>query len=118
MTRRELIDLCLRFPDTYEDYPFDDIASAGSGGSWALIRHRANRKSFAMIYERGELCVNLKCEPMRAEFLRRAFPGVLPAYHMNKEHWNTVLPNTLSPADLEDMLRRSYELTAPKRVKK
>lgn len=118
MTRQELIDLCLRFPDTYEDYPFDDIANAGSGGSWALIRHRANRKSFAMIYERGGLCVNLKCEPLRAEFLRSALPGVLPAYHMNKEHWNTVLPDAVPRADLEDMLRRSYELTAPKQGKK
>ena len=115
MTRRELIDLCLRFPDSYEDYPFEGVAGAGNGSAWAVIRHRTNRKSFALIFERDGLSVNLKCEPMRADFLRSALPGVAPAYHMNKEHWNTVKVDLVSPEALEDMLHHSYALTAPKR---
>lgn len=114
MTKRELIDYCLSYPGAYEDYPFDS-ASTAEGGSWAVIRHRGNRKSFAMIYERGGLCINLKCEPMRALFLREAIPGVSPAYHQNKEHWNTVLTDVTPWEDLENMIQHSYDLTAPKR---
>ena len=118
MTRRELIDLCLTRPGSYEDYPFDGIPNNGAeGDSWAVIRHRGNKKSFALIFERGGLCINLKCEPMRADFLRGALPGVEPGYHMNKEHWNTVRPDLVSRADLEAMIEDSFELTKPKAKK-
>ena len=56
MTRRELIDLCLSYPGSYEDYPFDDYTNAvGGGTSWTVMRHRRNRKSFALIFERDGL---------------------------------------------------------------
>jgi predicted DNA-binding protein (MmcQ/YjbR family) len=88
MTRRELIDFCLTFPAAYEDYPFDDTKG---GGAWTVMRHRTNKKSFVLIYERQDkLCVNLKCEPFEADFLRRVYTDIKPAYHMNKTHWNTV----------------------------
>ncbi|ADU26771.1 hypothetical protein Ethha_1220 [Ethanoligenens harbinense YUAN-3] len=61
MTRCALVDYCLTYPDAYEDYPFDE--SADAAGAWTVIRHRLNQKSFAFIYERDGLCVNLKCEP-------------------------------------------------------
>lgn len=65
MTRQELIDFCLTMPLAYEDYPFDEIADAGA---WTVMRHQANKKSFAFIYERNErLCVNLKCDPFEAD---------------------------------------------------
>ena len=120
MTRRELIDLCLTLPGSYEDYPFDDFANpGGSGMSWTVLRHKGNKKSFALVFERDGLCVNLKCEPMRADFLRAAFPGgVTPAYHMNKEHWNTVRPDLVPRADLEEMLEHSFDLTKPKTRRK
>lgn len=112
MTKRQLIDYCLSYPGAYEDYPFDEISSVPE--SWAVLRHRGNRRSFALVFERGGLCVNLKCEPMRADFLRGAFPGVTPAYHMNKVHWNTVRVDAVPRELLEDMVRHSYELTRPK----
>ena len=115
MTRRDLIDYCLRWPDCYEDYPFDTAGSPDET-SWTLIRHRENRKAFAFIFEREGLCVNLKCEPMRSDFLRSALaPGVTPAYHMNKEHWKSVRPDLVSPEDLEELVQRSYDLTNPNR---
>lgn len=115
MTRRALIDYCLTYPDAYEDYPFDDPKSAGA---WTVMRHRLNKKGFAFIYEREGLCVNLKCEPLRADFLRQLYTGVTPAYHMNKEHWNTVhLDAEMPEDDLYDMIEHSYRLTMPK-VKK
>ena len=115
MTRQELINRCLTFPTTYEDYPFDDVKDAGA---WTVMRHQTNKKSFAFIYERGgRLCVNLKCDPFEADFLRRQYKGVTPAYHMNKTHWNTVTVGFDVPK--EEILRqieKSYDLIKPKIV--
>jgi predicted DNA-binding protein (MmcQ/YjbR family) len=117
VTRKELIHFCLSFPAVYEDYPFDDIVSASA---WTVMRHRANKKSFALIYERGgNLCINLKCEPVAADFLRQAFQSVTPAYHMNKVHWNTVTLGGDVPEEiLADMISASYRLTEPKSRKR
>jgi len=113
MTRREVIDYSLTLPLAYEDYPFDNIADAGA---WTVMRHSANKKSFALIYERnGKLCVNLKCDPFEADFLRQAFADVTPAYHMNKVHWNTILLGGDVPVEeLLRMIERSYDLIKPK----
>ena len=59
--------------------------------------------------------MNLKCEPERALDLRDRFPAVLPGYHMNKRHWNTVvLDGTLPPALVEELIRHSYALVVAK----
>jgi predicted DNA-binding protein (MmcQ/YjbR family) len=113
MTRQELIDYCLTFPAAYEDYPFDELVD---GGAWAVMRHGGNKKSFALIYEWGNrLCVNLKCDPLEADFLRQAFDGVAPAYHMNKTHWNTVtVGGDVPEEELRRMIGNSYDLIKPK----
>lgn len=113
MTRQDLIDFCMTFPAAYEDYPFDNIADPGA---WAVCRHRSNKKSFALIYERnGELCVNLKCDPFEADFLRQAYEDVTPAYHMNKVHWNTVIVGgDVTEKEAQRMIANSYDLTRPK----
>lgn len=109
MTRQELIDLCLTFPDAYEDYPFDEVKDEHA---WTVMRHLGNRKSFAMIFERGGLTVNLKCDPVRADHLRQLFEGITPAYHMNKVHWSSVDPNADVPEDvLEELIGESWKLT-------
>ncbi len=116
MKRSELIEYCLTYPDTYEDYPFDDVPN--SDKAWTVMRHRLNKKSFALIYERNGLCVNLKCEPIRADFLRQIYIGVTPAYHMNKEHWNTIRLDSDVPVDeLYSMIEHSYRLTISKSKK-
>ncbi|PAK55742.1 MmcQ/YjbR family DNA-binding protein [Paenibacillus sp. 7541] len=109
MTIEEFIEHGLSYPGSYEDQPF--------GEGWTAIRHKGNQKIFALIFNRdGHLCVNLKCDPDRSDFLRQAFKEVQPGYHMNKEHWNTViLDGELPEEDLHDMVRHSYELTRPKR---
>ena len=113
MTRRELIDLCLALPHTYEDYPFDEVADANAT---TVMRHRANKKSFALIMRHKEqLYLNLKCEPMEADFLRQVYEGVMPGYHMNKTHWNTVVIGSDVPESaMRMMIERSYALTKPK----
>jgi len=117
MTRQELIDFCLTFPASYEDYPFDDIIDAAA---WTVIRHQSNKKSFAMIYKRnGKLCINLKCDPLEADFLRQIFTDLTPAYHMNKVHWNTVtLGGDVPEGELKRMISRSYDLIKPKVCRK
>lgn len=114
MTRRELIDLCLEFPSAYEDYPF---AEAPGEGETAVMRHRANKKTFALISERGgKLCINLKCDPREADFLRRVYKGVQPGWHMNKEHWNTVTTGSDVPEEeLRRQIANSYDLVKPKK---
>ncbi len=99
MTRRELIGRCLAYPDAYEDYPFDDGPDAD--GAWTVMRHRQSKKSFALIYDREGLCINLKCEPMRADFLRRVYRGVTPAYHMKQGSTGTRCASTPDVPELE-----------------
>jgi predicted DNA-binding protein (MmcQ/YjbR family) len=132
MTRQEIIDFCLIFPAAYEDYPFVKqpanrqsrlhccsclaFADIKNIGVWTVMRHSANKKTFAYIYERhGKLCVNLKCDPVEADFLRSAFADVQPGYHMNKTHWNTVIIGGDVPdEELKRQIEHSYDLIKPK----
>ena len=117
MEKRELIEYCLTYPDAYEDYPFDE--GIADEAAWTVIRHAGNKKSFAMIYDRNGLCVNLKCEPLRAEFFRQVYSWVTPGYHMNKVHWNTIrIGPDVDEAALKDMIGISYELTKPHNVRR
>ncbi len=113
MNRRELIDFCLTLPFASEEYPFDDVVDAAA---WTAMRHSANQKCFAFITERsGRLLVNLKCDPLEADFLRQAFADVTPGYHMNKEHWNTVyIGGDVPDKDVMRMIEKSYDLVKPK----
>ena len=53
-SRAEVIALCQRLPDSYEDYPFDDP-------NWTVMRHKSNHKAYAFIFERqGHLWINVK----------------------------------------------------------
>ncbi len=111
MTKRELIDYCLSHYECYEDYPFDEVT--------AVLKLPSNHKMFALIAERNDaVYINLKCIPDEALELRNLFEGITEGYHMNKKHWNTVLPNSDMPFDLiEKMIGDSYNLVKPK-VKK
>jgi len=117
MTRQEIIDYCLTLPAAYEDYPFDEITD---DKRWTVMRHKANKKTFAMIYERNDkLCVNLKCDPFEADFLRQIYEDVTPGWHMNKVHWNTITFGGDVPEDeLKCMIEHSYCLIKPKVKKK
>jgi predicted DNA-binding protein (MmcQ/YjbR family) len=57
------------------------------------------------------LRVSLKCEPLLAQQLREAHPEVLPGYHLNKRHWNTVIIDGSLPEQMvADMIEDSYDL--------
>ena len=62
--------------------------------------------------------INLKCEPEQAVFLRDLFPSVIPGYHMNKLHWNTViLDGTVPVGEIQRMIDLSYSLVVKKMKK-
>lgn len=111
MTREEVVSFSLALPGVYEDWPFDDV--------WFAVRHRGNKKTCLFMREmNGKIILNLKCDPMQADFWRQIYAGVVPGYHMNKVHWNTVTLGSDVPDDeLQNMIRHSHALTAPKKRK-
>ncbi|MDQ1045441.1 MmcQ/YjbR family DNA-binding protein [Streptomyces sp. V4I2] len=103
MTPQELRAFCLSFNAALEDFPFNPETSV----------FKVQGKLFALTnLDARPLTVNLKCDPEDAIRLRGEYPGlVIPGYHMNKRHWNTVtvdggLPDRLVREAVED----SYDL--------
>ena len=111
-TRQEVLEYGLSLPNTYQDAPFHDE-------NWQLVRCRTNKKVFLWTYERnGNICINVKVDPQWRDFWREAFPSVLPGYHQNKEHWNTViLDGTVPTEEIERMIAESYDLVTAKKGK-
>lgn len=112
MTRVDAIAVCSKLADIYEDYPFHD-------SNWTVMRHNENRKIFAWIYEReGYVWINVKCDLEWRDFWRRTYKSVVPGYHLNKEHWNSIiLDGTVPDKDIQRMIEESYDLTKPKKKK-
>jgi predicted DNA-binding protein (MmcQ/YjbR family) len=103
VTARALRKLCLGFTGAYEDFPFGPETSV----------FKVEGKLFALsALEAPELRVSLKCEPELAEQHRASYPSaVIPGYHLNKRHWNTVtLDGTVPDAMVRDMVEDSYDL--------
>jgi predicted DNA-binding protein (MmcQ/YjbR family) len=102
MTAAELRDRCLSLRGTEQTFPFGPETSA----------FKVAGKIFALSQLAGHpLTVSLKCEPALAEQLRAAHPAVVPGYHLNKRHWNTVtLDGSLSDEIVEDLVEDSYDL--------
>jgi len=110
MTRQDIIDYCLTLPGSYEDYPFDSVSTPGA---WTVMRHGTNRKTFALIYERGgRLCVNVKCDPFEADFLRQVYRDVET---QKMPTWNYVyVGGDVPEEELRRMIGNNYGLTKPK----
>ena len=104
-TREEAATYGLTFPDSYEDRPFKDQR-------WQVIRVKPGKKIFLWIYEKDELIhLNVKTDPRWRDFWRAAYPAVIPGYHQNKEHWNTVIMDGSIPKDIvKQMIEESYQV--------
>ncbi|MCB0879420.1 MAG: MmcQ/YjbR family DNA-binding protein [Thermoleophilia bacterium] len=103
MNGDDLHELCLSFPGASHDFPFGP----------ETVVYRVAGKLFALSPVDSEpLRVNLKCDPLLAEQLRDEFPtAVLPGWHMNKRHWNTVVDDGTIDDDLiVTMVEDSYDL--------
>ena len=103
--KREIIDYCLTYKNVFEDYPFHDP-------NWCVIRHKENNRVFAWIFEKdGHVWINVKCAPQWRDFWRNAFQSVIPAYHLNKEHWNSIiLDGTVPDKEIQRCGGAIYEL--------
>lgn len=94
--------LCLAFPGAVESFPFGSQTSV----------FKVAEKMFALSpLGRTPLTVSLKCEPLLAVSLRETHPAILPGYHLNKRHWNTiVLDGSIPDAMIRDLIEDSYDL--------
>ena len=109
-TREEVLAYGLSFQDTYQDTPFRDT-------NWVLVRYKKNKKAFlwTYIYE-GQLRMNIKVDPEWRDFFRNAYEAVIPGYHQNKMHWNTViLDGSVPEEDIKRMIAESYDLIVGKK---
>ncbi len=97
-----LREYCLAKKGTSESFPFDDTS----------LVIKVVDKIFAIISLDEDDYLNLKCEPERAINLRTEYPEeILPGYHMNKKHWNSVRFKSSLPEQLiKELIDHSYEL--------
>lgn len=94
----------LSLPGAKLDYPFgEDVAV-----------YKVKDKMFALIAEKSDpVRISLKCDPLLAETLRKKYETVMPGYHLNKKHWNTiVLTGQLPWEEIQGFIRHSYDLVA------
>lgn len=102
MNLKELKNYCLNKKGVYEDFPFDDETLVFKVGSKMFVLTNINEK---------ELKLNLKCDPIMAQDLRREYAAIKPGYHMNKKHWNTVeVDDSIDDNIIKMLIDISYDL--------
>ncbi|MEI8086597.1 MAG: MmcQ/YjbR family DNA-binding protein [Paludibacter sp.] len=106
MNIEELREYCLSLKGATESLPF---------GDFALVL-KVQGKMFALIpLENPETQITIKCDPERAITLREEYSAIVPAWHFNKKHWNTVIIDPMISHDfLCELIRHSYELVVAK----
>ncbi|CAN5381010.1 MmcQ/YjbR family DNA-binding protein [soil metagenome] len=108
MNHKTVEDYILSLPDAVRDYPFGkDVAV-----------YKVQDKMFALMSEGKEpVNLSLKCDPLLAQTLREKYETVLPGYHLNKKHWNTlILSGQLEWDEVQDLIRHSYLLVTGQEV--
>ena len=102
MKPETLLDYCLNKPGALKAYPFGPETTVVKVGG----------KMFAFFGGKGsEAWINLKCDPDTATILRTEYKSIAPGYHMDKDHWNTVILDGSIPDDeILMMVDMSYEL--------
>jgi predicted DNA-binding protein (MmcQ/YjbR family) len=99
-------EYCIAKKDAEECFPFGDDT----------LVLKVNGKIFALVNLDGDLSINLKCTPSLALELREKYRSVVPGYHMNKKHWNTVyVDGTIPDKNIFEMIDHSYNLVAGKK---
>jgi predicted DNA-binding protein (MmcQ/YjbR family) len=102
MNTEVLRQYCISKPGATESFPFDE----------STLVFKVGGKIFALLdIESRPTTINLKCDPERAVLLREENQAVVPGFHMNKRHWNTVtVGGSLRSSDLHDWIDHSYDL--------
>ncbi|MDE3184833.1 MAG: MmcQ/YjbR family DNA-binding protein [Bacteroidota bacterium] len=110
MNIEELRDYALSLKEVEEGFPF---------GEETLV-FKTNNKIFLLVsLSAVPLQFNVKCDPERAVELRENYSAIIPGYHMNKKHWNTIIVDgSLSRNQLKECISHSYELVDGKQGKR
>jgi len=109
MNIEEFREYCLSKKDVTECFPFDETT----------LVFKVKGKMFALTDTEDQFSINLKCDPEKAIDLREHYPCVLPGYHMDKKHWNTVMVDgTADDKLLKEWIDDSYNLIIKKLPKK
>ena len=105
MNIESLREYVLQKPSVTEGFPF---------GETTIVFKVKNKMFLLVALDTGDLQFNVKCDPDKAIELRDEYPdSILPGYHMNKKHWNTVIATgNLSNKQLLQMVDDSYNLVA------
>lgn len=107
MNAEEIRNYSLEKKDVLETFPF------GEG----VLVFKVNNKIFLLLSITEEtVSINLKCDPDKAVELREEYPDVIiPGYHMNKKHWNTIYPLLIKKSLVLEMIDDSYKLVLNKK---
>ncbi len=109
MNIEELREYCLAKKGVTESFPFDE----------STLVFKVSGKMFALTDLVDAFSINLKCDPEKAIELREQFPCVVPGYHMNKQHWNTILiDGSVNDKLLKEWIDNSYDLIVKSLTKK
>ena len=101
MNIEEFRNICIEIEGVTEEFPFDN----------ETLVFKVYGKIFALANVESFKSINLKCDPEYAVELREKFSAVVPGYHMNKKHWNTILiDGTLKNSFLKKLICDSYSL--------
>ena len=109
MNIEELREYCISKKGVTEGFPFDEFT----------LVFKVSGKMFALTDLVDAFSVNLKCDPEKAIELREQYPSVIPGYHMNKQHWNTILiDGSVNDVILKEWIDDSYDLIVKSLPKK
>ena len=108
MTHAEIEKYIMDMPDVWLDFPFGEGTSVYKIGK----DKDGKGKMFALIDDNSKpLRVSLKCDPLLSETLRETYETILPGYHLNKKHWNTIICTGQVPdEELRSLIHISYGL--------
>lgn len=126
ISRDDIFNIAGTFPGTVVDTPFDDNFDAtvlrhGDSGKWYGLVFKAPCRKIGLDRDGETDILNLKCDPIISYGLKESYAGIIPAYHMNKYHWISIILEIGIPKDiLEMLLQMSYSLTKtnPKKRKR
>lgn len=110
MTHEQFEQYILSLPGVWLDYPFGEGTAVYKFGR----ENDGAGKIVALIQENSKpLQVSLKCDPLLAKTLRERYETVLPGYHLNKKHWNTIIcSGQLGDDEILDLALLSYNLVS------
>ena len=101
-----LREYCISKKNVTESFPFGDDT----------LVFKTEGRIFALVNLEGDLSINLKCNPVRAIELRERYSSVIPGYHMNKKHWNTIyIDGSVPDKEIFSWVDHSYDLVLNKK---